>query len=145
MNEDGKDDEERFYKVIRDMLTEAMKNGRFPSEGNFSITIAGGNLPIDIIPPEFTGIQEESKNPAVKEIKPHTEVHKMNNEIIISADLPGAKEEDTAIAVEDDFLIITSLSDNVRFSARVKIPPIKKETMKHVLKNGLLEISAIES
>jgi HSP20 family protein len=141
MSEDGNQDDERFRRVIMDMITEAMKSGKFPGEGNFSITIAGGNLPIDIIPPGSMNPGEDDPD-TIRDIKPHTEVHKINDRIVIAADLPGAREESTAIAVEEDNIIITSLADRIRYSARIKIPPIKKETLKYSIKNGLLEVSA---
>jgi HSP20 family molecular chaperone IbpA len=141
MSEDGDQDDERFRRVIMDMITEAMKSGKFPGEGNFSITIAGGNLPIDIIPPAAMSPDEDDPN-AIQDIKPHTEVHKIDDRIIIAADLPGAGKESTAIAMEEDDIIITSLADRIRYSARIKVPPIKKETLKYSIKNGLLEVSA---
>lgn len=142
MDENRDLDDERFYRIIREMLNEAIKNGKFPAEGNFSITIAGGKLPIDIIPPEQGNVPPAG--PAVlKDIKPHTEIQKVEDNVIVSADLPGAKEENTAVSVEDDFITITSLAEEVRYSTKIKIPPIRKETVKYSLKNGLLEISAI--
>lgn len=141
MSEESDQDDERFRKMIIDMINEAIRTGKFPDKGNFSITIAGGNLPIDIIPPASVNPDEDDPN-TIRDIKPHTEVHKIDDRIVIAADLPGAKEESTAIAVEEDNIIITSLADRIRYSARIKIPPIKKETLKYSIKNGLLEVSA---
>lgn len=141
MPEDGTDDE-KFYRFIREMLNEAAKNGKFPG-GDFSITIAGGRIPIDIIPSDSSGrVLPGGEGPGIRDEKPHTEVQMVGDTIIISADLPGASNTDMAIAVEEGFVTITALTENVRYSARVKVPPMKKETLKYSFNNGLLEISA---
>jgi len=143
MVEDRDPEDELFHMFIRDMLNEAIKNGRFPDKGNYSIPIAGGDLPIDIIPPDHDTPNAGEGQAFVKDMKPHTEIQKTGDDIIVSAELPGAKEENTAVSVEEDFVTITSLADNIRYSARIKIPPIRKETLKYSLKNGLLEVSAV--
>lgn len=144
MDENGDRDDERFKKIIMEMISEAMKNGKFPGEGNFSITIAGGNLPIDIIPPDNEGTDLGEYQEVVKDVRPHTEIQRVGDNVIVSADLPGAKKEETAVSVEGDLMIITSLAEKTRYSTRIKIPLIRKETMTYSLKNGLLEVSAVE-
>lgn len=142
MNEDRDPDDDRFNRFIRDILNEAIKNGKFPGKGNFSIMVAGGHLPIDIMPfgDDITG-QGEGEN-FVTDIEPHTEIQKIDEDVVISVDIPGAKEQDTALSVEDNFIAVTSLTDTIRYSAKIKIPPIKKETLKYSINNGLLEVSA---
>jgi len=142
MNEDKDREDEKFYRIIREMINEAIRSGRFPGDGNFSITIAGGSLPIDIIPGGQDNLPEDNGPEIVKDIKPHTEIQNVGDSVVVSADLPGAKIEDTAITATDDSIVITSLADKIRYSARVKIPQIRKETLKYSLKNGLLEVSA---
>ncbi|UUX92936.1 hypothetical protein [Methanoplanus endosymbiosus] len=150
----GEDDENRdeIYKFIRDTIESAIKSGKMPSKVGFSITITGGNLPEEIENPgEESG--EDSKNnrnhdsPAkmLSEQKRgfHTEVHKNGDEIIVYAEIPGADNSNTAVSLDGENMIITSLPEETKYQEIVKIPPLKKETLKFRSRNGVLELSAI--
>lgn len=144
MPEDKKDDEEDFNDIIRKIIEQALKSGNFPFNGNFSITIAGGKLPIEMIP-------SNPANNRIEEIKgsegefiantPHTEIHKGNDNIIIYANIPGSDMSNTAISVNGNTLCISSFTNGIKHFAEVKIPDVKKETMKYKSNNGVLEIS----
>ncbi|MBP2132302.1 HSP20 family molecular chaperone IbpA [Methanomicrobium sp. W14] len=145
MPEDSKDNKDKFNAIIKKIIEQAMSKGNFPPDGKFSITIAGGRIPIEIRPAsdssERTKGLNEELNSGLMLNNPHTEVHKDGDRILIYANIPGSDMSNTAISVHENSLYITSYTDGVKHFADVKIPEIKKETMKYTTKNGVLEIS----
>ncbi|WP_042706591.1 hypothetical protein [Methanomicrobium mobile] len=80
------------------------------------------------------------------EKKPYTEYYETDGKIHVSADMPGSDLSNTAISVTDDvngnYLNITAFTGDVRYSAVVHTSKVKKETMKYMSRNGILEIAA---
>ncbi|MDD3978318.1 MAG: Hsp20/alpha crystallin family protein [Methanomicrobium sp.] len=144
MSEDEKDKKKDFNDVIRKILEQAIENGIFPFGNNFSITIAGGKLPVELIPLDIDMPFNNMNNSEDGFIlnNPHTEVHQDGNLVIVYVNIPGSDMSNTAVSVNGNLIYISSFEDNIKHFAEVKIPEIKKETMKYKYNNGVLEISA---
>ncbi|MDD4128073.1 MAG: Hsp20/alpha crystallin family protein [Methanomicrobium sp.] len=144
MSEDKKDNERDFNDIIRKIFEQAIKNGKFPFNENFSITIAGGRLPVEMIPSNNDSIKNNTINNSEDEFilnNPHTEVHQEDDSVVIYANIPGSDMSNTAISVNGNILYISSFTDGIKHFAEVKIPDVRKETMKYKFNNGVLEIS----
>ncbi|MBN2734336.1 MAG: hypothetical protein JXQ82_05735 [Methanomicrobiaceae archaeon] len=144
MPEDKKNNEKDFNDIIKRILEEALRNGNFPFNGKFSISIAGGRLPIEIAPSNSDKYSHNSfnfdeNNNTIN--NPHTEVHKSGKDILIYANIPGSDMSNTAISVHENTLCINSFTDGIKYTAEIKIPSVRKETMKYKSINGVLEIS----
>jgi HSP20 family molecular chaperone IbpA len=61
--------------------------------------------------------------------------------ILIYANIPGSDMSNTAISVNENTICINSFTDGIKHTAEVKIPPVRKETMRYKSNNGVLEIS----
>lgn len=144
MPEDKKNTDRDFNDIIRRILEQAIKNGKIPLNGKFSITIAGGELPIEMLPSNCDSCKKDSLNSGDQDFilnNPQTEIHKSGDEILIYANIPGSDMSNTAISIHQNLLFITSFTDGIKHIAEVKIPPVKKETMRYKSNNGVLEIS----
>ncbi len=78
----------------------------------------------------------------IVEKTPHTEIYEIDGKVCVYADIPGSDMQNTAVSVHEDSVQITSLTGDVKYSAEVRIPKIKRETMKYRANNGVLEITA---
>ncbi|MDD4299560.1 MAG: Hsp20/alpha crystallin family protein [Methanomicrobium sp.] len=147
MPEDKKDADKDFNEIIRKIFEQAIHSGKFPFNENFSITIAGGRIPVDLIPSNIEGLKNNVANSSDEGFvlnNPHTEVHQDGDYVIIYANIPGSDMSNTAISVNQNTLYISSFADGVKHFAEVKIPAVKKDTMKYKCKNGVLEISVLK-
>jgi len=157
---DNDDKREELYEFIRNTIESAIENGKFPSRLGFSITITDGNLPLNTGNPKRAGSGETGKGinqdentsinnnplpgPVSEPVKGfHTEIHKNGDGIIVYADIPGADNSNTAVSVDGENMMITSLPENIKYQTVIKIPPLRKETLKFRSKNGVLELSAL--
>lgn len=148
---EDEDNRDELYEFIRDTIESAIKSGKMPSKVGFSITITGGSLPVNIENSRDgcsrdceNNIEGDSPAKALSETERgfHTEIHKNGDEIIVYAEIPGADNSNTAVSLDGENMIITSLPEETKYQEIVKIPPLKKETLKFRSRNGVLELSA---
>jgi HSP20 family protein len=72
--------------------------------------------------------------------EPLIDVFDEGNEIVVAAELPGARNDAIKIEVRGDILALTS-SGQRRYAKEVLLPsPVDAASMKRSFKNGLLEL-----
>ena len=71
---------------------------------------------------------------------PNPEVHRIENEVIVVAGLPGATRESVRLAVVSDRLRIDADGGDRQYHTAAAIPPVDSGSMKVSMKNGVLEV-----
>jgi len=117
-----------------------------PAKGvyGFSIrTMVGGKPIIDT----FGNLKETPKGPVVEEVRePMVDVFDEKDHILVIAELPGVSEEEIKIDVEGDILKLTASSKDRKYAKEVLLPAkVKREGMKCVYRNGVLEVTLPKS
>ena len=66
--------------------------------------------------------------------------------ILVIAELPGVSEEEIKIDVEGDILKLTASNKDRKYAKEVLLPAkVKREGMKSIYRNGILEITLPKS
>jgi HSP20 family protein len=89
----------------------------------------------------FGNIRSTTEGAEVVDVRePLIDVFDEGTEIVIAAELPGAKEDAIAVEVRGDVLALSSSGDR-RYAKEVLLPsPVDAASMRRSFKNGLLEI-----
>ncbi|WGI17857.1 Hsp20/alpha crystallin family protein [Methanonatronarchaeum sp. AMET-Sl] len=73
--------------------------------------------------------------------EPLVDVFDKEDNIVVTAEIPGVNEEDISIAVHGDKVLIEAESDSDRYSREVNLPrPVDSESMEMEYKNGVLSL-----
>jgi len=105
----------------------------------FSVRTLAGKPVIET----FGNIRETAKGPVVEEVRePIVDVFDEGNRILVIAELPGVSEEEIKVEVAGDILNLTASDRDRKYAKEILLPnKVKKEGMKSVYKNGILEIT----
>ena len=109
----------------------------------FSIrTMVGGKPIIDT----FGNLKETPKGPVVEEVRePMVDVFDEKDHILAIAELPGVSEDEIKIDVEGDILKLTASNKDRKYAKEVLLPAkVKREGMKCVYRNGVLEVTLLK-
>ena len=109
----------------------------------FSVrTMVGGKPIVET----FGNLKETPKGPVVEEVRePMVDVFDEKDHILVIAELPGVSEDEIKIDVEGDILKLTASNKERKYAKEVLLPAkAKKEGMKPVYKNGILEITLLK-
>lgn len=89
----------------------------------------------------FGNIRSTKEGPEVVDVRePLIDVFDEGTEIVIAAELPGAKEDEIEIEVRGDVLALSSSGER-RYAKEVVLPnPVDAASMRRSFKNGLLEL-----
>jgi HSP20 family protein len=89
----------------------------------------------------FGNIRTTKEGPEVVDVRePLIDVFDEGNEIVIAAELPGAKEDAIEIEVRGDVLALSSSGER-RYAKEVLLPsPVDAASLRRSFKNGLLEL-----
>lgn len=89
----------------------------------------------------FGNIRPTTEGPEVVDVRePLIDVFDEGKEIVVAAELPGARNDAIKIEIRDDILSLTS-SGQRRYAKEVLLPsPVDAASMKRSFKNGLLEL-----
>jgi len=104
----------------------------------FSIRTLAGKPVIDT----FGNIRETKKGPVVEEVRePIVDIFDEEDHILVITELPGVSEEEIKIEVAGDILNLTASDRDRKYAKEILLPgKVKKEGMKSVYKNGILEV-----
>jgi len=72
--------------------------------------------------------------------EPLSEVHRIENEVMVIADVPGATRESVHLVVIGNELIMDAGSVDRQYHTIVALPPFDPDSMQTSLKNGVLEV-----
>jgi len=89
----------------------------------------------------FGNIRATKEGPEVVDVRePLIDVFDEGTEIVIAAELPGAREDEIDIEVQGDVLALSSSGER-RYAREVLLPsPVDAASMRRSFKNGLLEL-----
>ncbi|MGA2162443.1 MAG: Hsp20/alpha crystallin family protein [Methanoregula sp.] len=133
MSIDNKD----LFNAINGMMDRLMAEMGEDS-ASFQPHVVGFRIVIDSVPvapgmsgPAATGGTEQ----------PAPEVHRIGDEVYVVAGLPGVSEENLNLNLDGETLVIESSSNIGTCHTTAVLPPVDAATMKHSLKNGVLEVT----
>lgn len=109
----------------------------------FSVRTLAGKPVIET----FGNIRETAKGPVVEEVRePIVDVFDEEDHILVIAELPGVSVEEIKVEVAGDILNLTASNKDRKYAKEILLPnKVKKEGMKSVYKNGILEITLPKS
>ncbi|MFA4828978.1 MAG: hypothetical protein WC855_09345 [Thermodesulfovibrionales bacterium] len=105
----------------------------------FSIKTAVGGKPVV---ETFGNIKKTPEGPVVEEERePLTDVFDEKDEILIISEIPGINGEGVTLDLKGDILEILAVGKDRKYRKEVLLPAqVKKETLSHTYKNGILEV-----
>jgi HSP20 family molecular chaperone IbpA len=97
-----------------------------------------------IVTRNSNGLQDPSGEPCPvpprSGSEPIPEVHRIDNEVMVIAELPGATKESVSLAVTGNELIIDADGGSRQYHTTAALPPVDPDSMQTSLKNGVLEV-----
>lgn len=78
--------------------------------------------------------------PSRSSSEPIPEVHRIENEVMVIAELPGATKESVHLAVAGNELIIDADGGDRQYHTTAALPPVDTDSMQSSIKNGVLEV-----
>ena len=104
----------------------------------FSIKTLAGKPVVE----SFGNVRETAAGPVVEEVRePMVDVFDEEDHILIIAELPGVSEDEIKVEVAGDILNLTASDRDRKYAKEILLPGKgKKEGMKSVYKNGILEV-----
>ncbi|MEK6582544.1 MAG: archaeal heat shock protein Hsp20 [Nitrospirota bacterium] len=105
----------------------------------FSIKTAVGGKPVV---ETFGNIKKTPEGPVVEEERePLTDVFDEKDEVLIISEIPGINGEGVTLDLKGDILEILAVGKDRKYRKEVLLPAqVKKETLSHTYKNGILEV-----
>jgi Molecular chaperone (small heat shock protein) len=106
----------------------------------FSVrTMVGGKPIVET----FGNLKETPQGPVVEEVRePMVDVFDEKDHILVIAELPGVSEDEIKIDVEGDILKLTASNKDRKYAKEVLLSSkVKREGMKSIYKNGILEVT----
>ena len=90
----------------------------------------------------FGNIRETAKGPVVEEVRePIVDVFDEEDHILVIAELPGVFEDKIKIEAAGDILNLTASDTDRKYAKEILLPSkVKRQSLKTVYKNGILEI-----
>lgn len=74
-------------------------------------------------------------------VTPKVEVHGMDNEIKVIAELPGATPDQIRLEVRDSLLIIDADGIDAPYHTTADLPSVDKDSLQSTFRNGVLEVT----
>jgi len=90
----------------------------------------------------FGNIRQTARGPVVEEVRePIVDIFDEEHHILVIAELPGVSEDEIKIEVAGDILNLTASDRDRKYAKEILLAgKVKKEGMKSVYKNGILEV-----
>jgi len=91
--------------------------------------------------------EEPSEMPASPVLKPRAaqepvaEVHQIGDEVKVIAGLPGVTEDLLRLGIQRGKLVIDTGDADTHYHTSVAIPSVEPESVQHLLRNGVLEVT----
>jgi HSP20 family molecular chaperone IbpA len=123
-------DEIFFYLVSRMQENFTTIN---PQVSGFRIVLDSGN--------RYMPVQDIPEIPSRTAASPATEVHRLDDEVKVIAELPGAAKESIRLEVRDRRLCIGAEGVGIPYHTTADLPPVDTGTMAYTFRNGVLEVT----
>lgn len=92
--------------------------------------------------PEIPSPLQELPSPHSRvSVNPVTEVHHLDDEVKVIAELPGATPEQIRLEVRDSMLIIDADGIDAPYHTTANLPPVDPVSMQSTYRNGVLEVT----
>ncbi len=104
-----------------------------PNGSAFRIVITGGSPPG--IPPRAPAMPDRTS------ASPVAEVHRLEDEVRVIAELPGASGETIRLNVTDHELVIDAVGPGIPYHTTAALPPVDAGSMQSTFRNGVLEVT----
>jgi HSP20 family protein len=73
--------------------------------------------------------------------EPVPEVHRIGEDVLVVANLPGVSGENLTLRLDGGMLVIAATSSLRTYHTTAALPPVDPATMKHSLRHGVLEVT----
>jgi HSP20 family molecular chaperone IbpA len=135
MNEDAQDifremdalADHLFSRMAQNFMTGILPVYRYP------VVIQNGN---NLVSP----LGDSEAIPSRSASEPVPEVHRIENEVMVIAELPGATKESVHLTVAGSQLIIDADDGARQYHTTAELPPVDTGSMQSSIKNGVLEV-----
>jgi len=88
------------------------------------------------------GGMAECTAPVSRETRePVAEIHRIGDETMVIAELPGAGEDSLRLAVNGNTLVIDAGAAEDHYHTTAALPPVDVASMQHTLRHGVLEVT----
>jgi HSP20 family molecular chaperone IbpA len=126
-----KEMDEIFDHLFARMQDDFMTGG--PQPAGFRVVFGNRGTP----PSLPDGPSPHSRASAI----PVTEIHRLDDEVKVIAELPGSILEQIRLEVRDSALIIDAGGIGTPYHTTAELPPVDKDTMQSTFRNGVLEVT----
>lgn len=132
MNENAHDIFREMDTLADHLMARNLKSS-IPGEYRFPVFIHDGDTC-----PSQVEIRETMPSCSVSD--PIPEVHRIEDEVMVIAELPGATKESIDLTLAGNRLIIDADGGGLRYHTSTAIPPVDSGSMQTSIKNGVLEV-----
>ncbi len=123
--------DEMFARLFSRMHHE-MDTGFLPASGYHVVYHGTRGMPAE---PDLPKVQPRAtRNPAA-------EVHQIDDEVMVVAELPGARPESVRISLDNTLLTISADEPEMPYHTQATLPPVDPATMQKTFRNGVLEVT----
>jgi HSP20 family molecular chaperone IbpA len=123
--------DEMFARLFSRMDREFM-NGS-PGMSGYRVVFERGGEPAGIPATEAPRSRDGSE--------PVTEVHRIGDEVMVIAELPGVTGESLRLDVQGDQLVIDAGDADHHYHTTATLPPVDAASLQSSIKNGVLEVT----
>ena len=90
----------------------------------------------------FGNVRRTPQGPVVEEVRqPYVDVFDEKEQVKVIAELPGVSEESVHLDLKEGVLTVSAEDGDRKYRQEVALPSnIKKESMEHTFRNGILEV-----
>jgi HSP20 family molecular chaperone IbpA len=121
-----------IFNHLFSRMNQDLMNGR-PQVSGFRIIIDSGDL--------HTPEQDNPEIPSRTATTPVAEVHRIDDEVKVITELPGAAKESIRLDVQGSVLSIDADGVTTPYHTTADLPPVDAGSMQSTFRNGVLEIT----
>lgn len=123
---------DEIFNHLFSRMNQDFTNGR-PQVSGFRIIIDGGDL--------HTPVQDYPEIPSRAATSPVAEVHRIDDEVKVVAELPGAARDSIRLDVQGSVLSIDADGVTTPYHTTADLPPVDNGSMQSTFRNGVLEVT----
>jgi HSP20 family molecular chaperone IbpA len=123
---------DEIFTRLFSRVQQQMSMGEMPVSG-YHIVIQGGGRP---------AVEDGMQSlPSRVTQSPAAEVHRIDDMVMVVAELPGAPQESVRLDISGQRLIIDAGPRELPYHTTADLPPGDAGSMQHTFKNGVLEVT----
>lgn len=126
------DEMDEIFNHLVSRMQQQMYMGEMPVSGYRIVIEGGGRPPADEGMPSLPSRVTQS---------PAAEVHRIDDLLMVVAELPGAPPESVRLDLAGQRLTIDAGTPELPYHTAADLPPVDAESMQHSFKNGVLEVT----